>query len=68
MSTEKNNNINIILIDSLKSLYQREFDLQSFQQRVILVSHCHEKLTNIKGGMKWKKMEEKWSETYWSEL
>ena len=32
MSIGKNNNINIILIDSLESLHQRKFDLQSSQQ------------------------------------
>ena len=52
MSTEKNNNINIIFIDSLESLHQREFGLQNSQQRVVLACHCHEKLTSIKGGMK----------------
>ena len=59
MSIEKNNNINIILIDSLESLHQKEFGLQSSQQKVVLACHCHERLTNIKDGMK---MEEKWSE------
>ena len=48
MSIEKNNNINIILIDSLESLHQREYGLQTSQQRVLLASHCHKKLTNIK--------------------
>ena len=62
MSIGKNNNINIILINSLESLHQREFGLQSSQQRVVIVSNCHEKLTSIKDGMKWKKMEEQWSE------
>jgi len=57
MSKGKNNNINIILIDSLESLHQREFGLQSSQQWVVLASYCHEKLTNIKGGMKWREME-----------
>ena len=57
-----------ILIDSLESLHQREFGFQSSQWRVVLASHCRERLTNIKGGMKWKKMEEKWSEIDWLEL
>lgn len=55
MSTRKNNNINIILIYSLESLYQREFGLESSQQRVILAPHCHDKFTSIKVGMKWKR-------------
>jgi len=45
-----NNNNNIILKDSLESLHQREFSLQSSQQHVVLASHCHERLTNIKMG------------------
>jgi len=56
MSIETNSNIDIILIDSLESLHQREFG-RAF---VVLVSHCHERLTTIKGEMKWKIMEEKW--------
>jgi len=55
MSKEMNNNINIILIDSLESLYQRDFGLQSSQKWVVLASHCHERLTNIM----WDLMEEK---------
>jgi len=55
MNTKMNNNINIILIDSLKSLHQREFSLQSSQRQVVLVSHCHERLTNIKVGCKGRK-------------
>jgi len=60
MSTKLNNNINIILIDSLESLDQREFGLQNSQQRVVLAFHCHGRLTNIKvrwKGRKWIQMD-----------
>ena len=56
MSIEKNNNINIILINSLESLHQRKYGLQSFQQRVVLASHFHERLKNIKIEMNGRKM------------
>ena len=56
------NNNNIILTNSLESLHHREFGLQSSKQRVILASHCHERLTKNKGRMKGEKMEEKWIE------
>jgi len=58
MSTWKNKNINIILINSLELLHQRGFSLQSFQQRVILASNCNERPTNIKDEMRWD--ERKW--------
>ena len=57
-----NNNNNIILTNSLESLHHKEFDLESSQQWVVLASHCHERLIKNKGGMKGKKMEEKWIE------
>ena len=50
-----NNKNNMILIDSLESSHHREFGLQSSQQRVVLASHYHERLTKNKGGMKRKK-------------
>ena len=52
ISTKMNNNNNIISKDSLESLHQREFGFQSSQQWVVLASHCHERLTNIKVGWK----------------
>lgn len=39
------------ILDSLESLHQREFSLQSSQQRVILASHCWTSgLRNVKKG------------------
>ena len=63
INTWMNNNNNIILKDSLESLHQREFSLQSSQQLVVLAFHYHERFTKIKVGWKGRK----WIETDWSE-
>ena len=55
MSKEMNNNINIILIDSLESLHQREFGLQSSQQRVVFSLSLSWETYKNRGGMKEKK-------------
>ena len=63
-----NNNNNIILEDSLESLRHKEFRLQSSQQRVDFSLSLSWETYKNKGGMKGKKMEEKWIEMYRPEL